>query len=77
VRALEREGFVARSIHPADPRAVELSLTEHGAVTLDQATKLVYRLRDQLTSPLGGNEGAATKELAAVLRQLLDEPQPS
>jgi DNA-binding MarR family transcriptional regulator len=76
VRALEREGFVARSTHPADPRAVELSLTEHGAVTLDQASELVSRLRDQLTSPLGGNQGAATRELAAVLRHLLDEPEP-
>ena len=76
VRALEREGFVARSTHPADPRAVELSLTEPGAVTLDKASELVYRLRDQLTSPLGGNQGAATSDLAVVLRQLLDEPEP-
>jgi DNA-binding MarR family transcriptional regulator len=76
VRALERAGFVARSTHPADPRAVELSLTEHGTATLDKASELVYRLRDQLTSPLGGNQGAATRELAAVLRQLLDEPEP-
>src|SRR5919108_4057629 len=31
VRALEREGFVTRSVNAADPRAVELALTEHAA----------------------------------------------
>ena len=76
VRALERGGMVTRSPHPADPRAVELALTEHGAVILDKASELVYQLRDQLTRPLGGNEGTGTVELAAVLRQLLDEPAP-
>ena len=58
------------------PRPATVPGGAEWAVTLDQATELVYRLRDQLTSPLGGNEGTATRELAAVLRQLLDEPEP-
>jgi len=72
VRALEREGFVTRSTHAADPRAVELSLTEQGTATVQEAQKIVYELRDRLTSPLGGNNGAGTAELAKVLQQLLD-----
>src|ERR1700680_2079110 len=72
VRALEREGFVTRATHAADPRAVELSLTEQGIATVQEAQKIVYELRDRLTSPLGGNKGAGTAELAKVLQQLLD-----
>ena len=72
VRALEREGFVTRATHAADPRAVELSLTEQGIATVQEAQKIVYELRDRLTSPLGGNNGAGTAELAKVLQQLLD-----
>jgi MarR family transcriptional regulator, organic hydroperoxide resistance regulator len=72
VRALERAGFVTRSTHAADPRAVELSLTEQGTATVQEAQKIVYELRDQLTRPLGGNNGARTGELAKVLQQLLD-----
>jgi DNA-binding MarR family transcriptional regulator len=72
VRALEREGFVTRSVSAADPRAVELSLTEQGRATVREARKVVYELRDQLTAPLGGNEGARTAELAETLALLLD-----
>jgi DNA-binding MarR family transcriptional regulator len=72
VRALEREGFVIRAVSASDPRAVELSLTDRGAATLQEAVKTVYDLREQLTLPLGGNDGERTAELAAMLRQLLD-----
>jgi len=72
VRALERAGFVTRSTHAADPRAVELSLTERGTATVQEAQKIVYELRDRLTRPLGGNDGTRTGELAKVLQQLLD-----
>jgi MarR family transcriptional regulator, organic hydroperoxide resistance regulator len=77
VRALEREGFVTRSTHAADPRAVELSLTEQGTATVQEAQKIVYELRDRLTSPLGGNNGAGTAELAKVLQQLLHTSEAS
>ena len=76
VRALEREGFVTRTTSTADPRAVELALTERGEATLREAVKTVWDMRDYLTRPLGGNDGARTAELAAVLRELLDAPLP-
>jgi hypothetical protein len=37
--------------------------------------KAVYDLRDRLTRPLGGNDGARTAELAEMLRELLDAPE--
>jgi DNA-binding MarR family transcriptional regulator len=76
VRALEREGFVARAVSASDPRAVELSLTEQGTATLRSAVGAVYEMRDLLTSPLGGNDGERTAELAALLAELLDAPLP-
>jgi DNA-binding MarR family transcriptional regulator len=75
VRALEREGFVTRSTKAADPRAVELSLTEHGTATLPEAVKAVTGMRQRLTAPLGGNDGARTGELAEMLLELLDLPE--
>jgi DNA-binding MarR family transcriptional regulator len=77
VRALEREGFVARAVSAADPRAVELSLTERGAATLPDAVGTVYEMRERLTSPLGGNDGTRTAELAGLLLELLDAPVPT
>jgi hypothetical protein len=56
-------------------RAVELALTEQGAVAVQEGVKIVYELRERLTRPLGGNRGARTAELAEMLRQLLDEPE--
>jgi hypothetical protein len=37
----------------------------------------VSQLRDQLTKPLGGNDGTRTAELAGMLRELLDVPELS
>lgn len=76
VRALEREGFITRATSTADPRAVELALTERGETTVRAAVRTVLDVRDQLTRPLGGNDGARTAELAAVLCELLDAPGP-
>lgn len=76
VRALEREGFVTRTTSAADPRAVELSLTKRGEATVQEAVETVWDIRDHLTGPLGGNDGARTADLAAVLCELLDAPLP-
>src|SRR5262245_52747703 len=73
-RALERAGFVSRVVHPADPRAVQLSLTDHGSEVVQDAVKVVRALQDRLTRPLGGRRGARTAELVEMLLQLLDEP---
>lgn len=75
VRTLERGGFVARAVNAADSRAVELAVTEQGRAALQKATRAVYELRDRLTAPLGGNDGARTAELAATLRELLAVPE--
>jgi DNA-binding MarR family transcriptional regulator len=75
VRALESSGFVTRSVKAADPRAVEVALTARGAAAMDESMKAVYDLRDRLTRPLGGNNGARTAELAEILRELLDTPE--
>ncbi len=75
VRALERDGFLTRSVKAADPRAVELALTDRGAATVQEGITAVYDMRDRLTRPLGGNDGKATAELAQMIRQLLDAPE--
>src|SRR5437660_1750431 len=41
VRALERAGFVDRATHPADPRAVEVRITEHGVDVIRRAIAIV------------------------------------
>jgi MarR family transcriptional regulator, organic hydroperoxide resistance regulator len=75
VRALERDGFVTRSVKAADPRAVELALTEQGTAVVEAGVRAVSDLRDRLTRPLGGNDGLRTAELAQMLRELLDAPE--
>lgn len=74
VRTLERDGYVTRAVNAADTRAVELAVTEQGSAALRKATRAVSELRDRLTAPLGGNDGARTAELAAMLRELLAVP---
>lgn len=74
VRALEREGFVTRSASTADPRAVELSLTERGVTAVRDGVRVVAGIRDQLTQPIGGNDGEETAELARLLVSLLEAP---
>ena len=75
VRTLERGGFVTRAVNTADTRAVELAVTEQGSAALHKAVRAVFELRDRLTAPLGGNDGARTAELAAMLRELLAVPE--
>lgn len=74
VRALEGLGLLTRATSTADPRAVELTLTDRGVDTAQRTIPLVYALRERLTAPLGGNDGGRTAELAAMLRELLDAP---
>jgi MarR family transcriptional regulator, organic hydroperoxide resistance regulator len=75
VRALEREGFVTRAVKAGDPRAVELALTERGMTTVREGIQVVTAMRDRLTRPLGGNDGAQTAELARLLLELVDVPE--
>jgi DNA-binding MarR family transcriptional regulator len=75
VRALEREGFLTRSVKASDPRAVELALTPQGTDAVQEGIRLVTAMRDRLTAPLGGNAGARTAELAELLLELVDAPE--
>jgi DNA-binding MarR family transcriptional regulator len=71
VRALERNGLVARAPDPTDARAVRLSLTEHGLDVVDRAIAVVRALDAQLTEPLGGPDGADIRALHGALQTLL------
>jgi DNA-binding MarR family transcriptional regulator len=75
VRALEREGFVTRAVKAGDPRAVELALTERGMTAAREGIQVVTAMRDRLTRPLGGNDGARTADLARLLLELADVPE--
>jgi DNA-binding MarR family transcriptional regulator len=76
VRALEASGFVERTTHPADPRAVQLGLTASGAEVIGRAAGIVHGLLDELTAPIGGLAGRRNRELIDTLRALLGAPQP-
>jgi DNA-binding MarR family transcriptional regulator len=71
VRTLEQKGLVERSPHPADTRALELSLTGSGLKLVDRAIKAVRALLDELLEPLGGFDSRTTKQFSATLQQLL------
>jgi MarR family transcriptional regulator, organic hydroperoxide resistance regulator len=75
VRALERGGLVNRNQHPADTRAVELSLSSRGRDVAEQAVELVRDLQERLTAPLGGTGSKRTTALVRDLQALLDVPR--
>jgi MarR family transcriptional regulator, organic hydroperoxide resistance regulator len=70
-RALERGGLVERAGNPADPRAVQLALTDRGREVVGRAIPLVAGLQDAMTAPLGGSGSDAHRQLVAALRTLL------
>jgi MarR family transcriptional regulator, organic hydroperoxide resistance regulator len=72
VRALEQSGFLTRTVHAADPRAVELSLTQAGSAVVRKAVRTVQGLQEELTLPLGGRDSTEARRLAATLRKLLN-----
>jgi DNA-binding MarR family transcriptional regulator len=72
-RALQRGGLLERPDNPADPRAVQLSLTPHGEEVITRAIGTVRDLHKQLLAPLGGAHSDRTSELTQTLRTLLGE----
>jgi DNA-binding MarR family transcriptional regulator len=74
VSNLERDGFVTRSPHPDDTRAVQLSLTTDGIAAIEPAVAAVRELHRTLLAPLGGPRSARSAELRATLQLLLDNP---
>lgn len=70
-RVLERDGLVTRTEHPADPRALQLALTERGVETITRAMAIVRELYDDLLAPLGGFTGSRSAEFKDLLRLLV------
>jgi DNA-binding MarR family transcriptional regulator len=75
-RALEAAGLIERAEHPADTRAMQLSLTDDGTRVARQAIDIVAQLLDELTGPLGGTGGKRTRAFMADLEALLAHPSP-
>lgn len=73
-RALERSGLLERRAHPGDPRARQLTLTEHGTTVVRQAVSIVHGLQEELTAPIGGTGGRRNRDLVHTLRALLGTP---
>ncbi len=73
-RALEQTSLLTRTEHPADPRAVQLRLTEHGTDVVLRAIAMVRALQEELTAPIGGTGSRRNRELVRTLRTLLGIP---
>ncbi|MFJ4578401.1 MarR family winged helix-turn-helix transcriptional regulator [Streptomyces echinatus] len=73
-RALESAGLLERTRDPADPRAVQLALTERGLETTRKAIDVVQGLLRQLLAPLGGPDSPRAQEFTRELTALLDAP---
>jgi DNA-binding MarR family transcriptional regulator len=83
-RALEQAGLIERTQHPADPRAVQLRLTDHGADVAQRAIAIVHAFQEEFTAPIGGSQSQRTRDLVRTLQTLLDTedrsdpmPQPA
>ena len=75
-RALERDGLVARRDNPADPRAVQLTLTDRGAEVVIRAMAIVRELQEHMLAPLGGTRSVQSAALRDALQALLRSPPP-
>ena len=75
-RALERAGLVSRTGNPADPRAVQLGLTERGAEVVVTAIAMVRDLQELMLAPLGGSGSVQSTALRESLLALLHDAAP-
>jgi DNA-binding MarR family transcriptional regulator len=83
-RSLERSGLVDRAPHPADPRAVQLSLTDRGIEIVTVARRIVIDLDEQRLAIVGGPSSERATAFRDVLvdllhaaRELHDDPPPA
>jgi DNA-binding MarR family transcriptional regulator len=70
-RALEEAGLIERTKHPADPRAVQLRLTDAGADVAQRAIAIVHAFQEEFTAPIGGTQSQRTRDLVRILQTLL------
>jgi len=70
LRVLERAGFVERAPHPADRRAVALTVTATGRELANRAVVAVEACDREFFAPLGGG----TASLVQLLRRLAPDP---
>src|SRR5882762_545858 len=75
VRVLAEARFVERHEHPADPRAMQLTLTGTGRVTAERAIAIVRDLQEQHTAALGGTGSPRTKTFIRTVQTLLATEQ--
>ena len=71
-RALDQAGLIERTEHPADPRAVQLGLTDHGTDVARRAIAIVHGLQEEFTAPIGGTQSQRSRDLVGTLQTLLD-----
>ena len=76
-RTLESRGLLRRDEHPADSRAVQLSLTDAGTAAVVPAIAAVRDLQEEITAPLGGTRSAQTIAFVDALRTLLRDGEPN
>jgi DNA-binding MarR family transcriptional regulator len=76
-RALEQAGLIRRTQNPADPRAVQLHLTDEGSVVAQRAIAIVHQLQEELTAPIGGTQSHRNRDLVRTLKTLLDSENRS
>jgi DNA-binding MarR family transcriptional regulator len=81
-RALQQAGLIQRTTHPADPRAVQLRLTDDGADVAQRAIAIVHAFQEEFTAPIGGTQSQQTRDLARTLQTLLgtehrSDPMPA
>ncbi len=68
LRTLEAKGLVVRAVHPDDPRANSVALTEAGTALLRRATRLAVTEQNRFFGRLGAERKA---EFSAMLDELL------
>ncbi|MGH3327287.1 MAG: MarR family winged helix-turn-helix transcriptional regulator [Streptomycetales bacterium] len=76
-RALEQGGLLTRTGHPADPRAVQLTLTDPGVDVAQRAIDVIGALQEKLTAPIGGTTSRQSRQLVHTLKTLLGITPPS
>ncbi len=72
IRALERDGLVARASNPADSRAFALTLTERGVAAVSKARAIVVELEQRRLAVLGEPDSKRRAALQEALLMLLD-----